>query len=196
MSNLADMDTLFMAAVAIVAAGFMLHAAYTVINLLRLRNLRMSWGCGLIGGFPVIFWVFLTLMVSGGLLVWSAAGEYPQLLAGLFGWIGLHGAVASGLAGRVYITDHGVVHGLNRPCGTIAWYQVTDYACREEKGRLVTLLFFQEFRSTREGVQPCSRKTLIVPAGKRREFEKVVSLKLGKTIDKTVLPAGDLRLVK
>lgn len=191
------MDQLLLAGLAILSAGFMLHAVCTVINRVRLRSVRMSWGNGRLAGQSGSFWIYVALIGMGAGMFLIPEEPDSRLVSVATIWIGMHGALASSLTGRVFVTDNGLVRSLNHPSGMIAWYQVTDYVVRDKRGKKEYLVIYQKYDGgSRFGeVQPCSRFAITVPERKERTFKKIVSCKLGKSIDKTVLPTGDLRTV-
>lgn len=191
------MDQLLLAGLVFLSAGFMLHAVYTVINRIRLRSVRMSWGNGRLAGQAGSFWIFIALIGIGGVMFWIPEHPDSRLVSAATVWIGMHGALTSSLTSRVFVTDNGLIRSLNDPSGMVSWYQVTDYAVRDRRGKQEYLVIYQKYdRGSRFGeVQPCSRFVITVPKRKERTFKKIVSYKLGKSIDKTVLPTSDLRTV-
>src|SRR5690625_5643024 len=59
MSFSADIHNIFVLTLALFTLGAMMLATYTVANAVRLRNIRISWKSGKLGGYPLFSTLFL-----------------------------------------------------------------------------------------------------------------------------------------
>lgn len=170
----------------LVLAGFALGSTIlsvtAILNSLRLRNVRLSWNAGKLGGYPFFSTLFLLVALLMGVVVWlrSHTAYYP-VVAGYL-WIGANWYTASLLASRRYITDYGIVKNINNPSQTVAWCRILDYVQKPETAG-TQYIFIYTPRGRCTGPGHCVRLELRVPARKRAEFDKIVSYKLGKTIN-------------
>lgn len=165
-------------------------ACYSLVNVVRLRNVRMSWKAGNMKGYPLFSSIFLGFTIVG-----LSVGIYNEsfseliisalyfLMAG--GWF-----VASFFASKRYVTDHGIVKNVNDPSQTIAWYQVRDFVERENSGDLeFTFIYSTEPKKDQKNV---IRLELIVPESRIESFKNLISHKLGRRI--SCYKGKDIRL--
>src|SRR5690625_4365759 len=109
MSLPSDISGLFLLILTGFAVGSTFLSGAAILNGLRLRNVRLSWNSGKLGGYPLFASLFLMVTLILGAVVWagSLSEYYPVVVCYL--WIGLNWFIASFLASRRYITDHGIV---------------------------------------------------------------------------------------
>lgn len=158
-----------------------LLSVYSITNSLRLRNVRLAWNAGHILGYPLFSSVFLLFMALVTTLV-VARGEtefYPTVIG--YSWIGVNWFLASFLASRRYITDHGIVKNINEPSQTIAWNQMTDFfQSHEGDHRFRYTFLYREIDSAGRLHGPLLRLQLTVPRRKVESFQRLVRLKLDR----------------
>lgn len=168
-----------------------LLAGYSVMNKFRLRKVRMSWRSGKIRGYPLFATVFLGLIGSLGIIavVTNDVANLPIFAS--YVWIGCMWFVSSYLASKHYITDYGIVKNINEPSQTIPWFQILDQVEKEEKGGIQFTFSYSELDKTlTEGFRQLK---IYVPDSKRKEFEKIVSLKLKNRLEGQEVPDLDLK---
>lgn len=157
-----------------------LLAISTAVNVIRLRNVRMSWKAGKMKGYPLFSTLFLGvtfILVGIGLYQESIqelalASLYMVLASGWF--------ITSFLASKRFVTNHGIVKNVNDPSQTIAWHQIRDFV-EEEQNEGTRFLFIYSETST-EHPGNILRLNLKVPPHKLSEFKKLISHKLGRRI--------------
>lgn len=191
-----DIHGVFVLILAAFTLGSTFLSAYSVLNAVRLRNVRLSWKAGKMGGYPLFSTIFmLTTFLLGGIVYQMSLEQYYPVV-GCYGWIGFNWFVASFLASKRYITDHGLVKNINDPSQTIAWYQITDFVEKPFERGNHYIFIYQEHGSNESTTGKCTRLEIKVPLHKSDEFNKIVSYKLGKTISpelETLLDAGTLK---
>lgn len=166
-------------------------AGYSVMNKFRLRKVRMSWRAGKLGGYPLFATVFLGLIgvLSVTTFIIEDISRYPTFIC--YFWIGSMWFISSYLASKHYITDYGIVKNINEPSQTIPWFQILDQVEKEEKAGVEYSFSYSELdKSLTEGFKQLK---IYVPDGKRKRFEKIVSLKLKNRFEGQELPDIDLK---
>lgn len=177
-----DTYSLFVLLLALFTIGATLLAAYSVANAWRLRNIRLSWKCGKLFGYPLFSTLFLAFSAGAGLYVWSSGLEQYNIILGSYIWMSVSWFMASYFSTKVYVTDHGIVKNVNDTSQTIAWHQIRDYVEKPtEKGSEYIFIYDKSGRleSARKRL---IRLELLVPDDKCSKFDKLVSLKIGKTM--------------
>lgn len=164
----------------IFSVGSILLAADTVMKVVRLRNIRLHWKAGKLGGYPL----FSTLFMGTTLLALTVAlarGELAEvLLAGCYLVMGMSWFVTSYLASKRYITDHGIVKNINELTQTVAWHQIRDLV-EKENGTRTHFVFM--YVDDEKAVNPnLIRLELAVPHSLIESFRKLISHKLGRRI--------------
>lgn len=155
-------------------------ATSALVNVIRLRNIRLSWKTGKMGGYPLFSSLFLfSALLVGAIAAYQGARE-EVLASALYGWLGICWFTASFFATKRFITDHGIVKNVNEPSQTVAWHQIRDFV--EKQHPYYTKYIF--IYAPEEGDQPQSliRLELDVPDHKKESFQKVVYHKLGRRI--------------
>ena len=155
-------------------------AAATLLNVIRLRNVRLSWKAGKVKGYPLFSTLFmLSALLVGGIAVYrGAAGEI--VAAGLYAWVGLCWFITSFYASKRFITDHGIVKNVNEPSQTVAWHQIRDFVEKEKKDHISYIFIYSS--DTRKEAADLIRLELDVPLKKKKAFRNLISHKLGSRI--------------
>lgn len=166
---------------AVFTAGASVHAAATLLNALRLRNVRMSWKAGKMKGYPLFSTIFLgvTAVMAGFGLYQNSVTE--ELVAASFYLVlGMAWFTTSFLTSKRYITDHGIVKNVNEPSQTIAWHQIRDFVEHENKDGIKFIFIYTE--TGKNTLQQVVQLELMVPYRKIYGFRKLISHKLGRRI--------------
>lgn len=181
MNLTADTYSIFVLLLALFTLGATFLAVYSFANTVRLRNVRLSWKSGKLFGYPLFSTLFLiSTGIVGGWVFINGLDTYYTILSS-YSWMGLCWFVSSYFSSKAYITDHGIVKNINDPSQTIAWHQVDDYVEKPvEKG--IDYVFIYHENQDDEGNQRLIRLELFVPDKKSAKFDKLVSLKIGKTM--------------
>ena len=188
MSIITEIHSLFVLLLALFTLAATFLALYSIGNAIRLRNVRMSWNSGKLKGYPLFSTLFLiSALIFGYVSVTYEITQYYTIF-GCYAWMGVNWWIASYLASKTYITDHGVVKNINDPSQTIAWHQICDYVERP-KSRGSDYLFMSQGGDVEDETdRSLTRLELFVPDKKLGKFEKVVALKVGKFLS----PVSDI----
>lgn len=169
-------------------------AGYSLMNKLRLRNVRLNWRAGKMKGYPLFATVFLGLISVLGFFVFVIEDSKNYQLFAAYVWIGCMWFISSYLASKHYITDHGIVKNLNEPSQTIPWFQIMDFVEKESLQSSEFIFTYSEInKSLTKGYKQLK---LIVPVNRRKTFKKIVSLKLKSRFESEELPEIDLRKIQ
>lgn len=180
-----DIHGLFVLLLAMITLGSTFLSAYSILNVIRLRNVRMSWKAGKLGGYPLFstFFLFATL-VLGAIVYQYGYAQYYNIVS-CYGWVSFNWFLASYLASKRFITDHGIVKNINDPSQTVAWHEMTDYV-EKKNGKASEFIFIYQIRDLDNSRRNnCIRLELDIPSHKLEDFKKIVSYKLGKTMSPT-----------
>ncbi len=179
MSFTTDTYSLFVLLLALFTLGSTLLAAYTVANAFRLRNIRISWKSGKLGGYPLFSTLFLAFSIAATVFVFVNQIEQFYTIMGCYVWMGISWFVSSYFTSKSYITDHGIVKNINDPSQTIAWHQINDYVEKpSSKGSDYVFIYQEQTESMLS--KRLIRLELFVPDRKAGKFDKIVALKIGK----------------
>jgi hypothetical protein len=182
MNLTADTYSVFVLLLALFTLGATFLAAYSFANTVRLRNVRLSWKSGKLFGYPLFSTLFLVSTgIVGGWVFFSELDAYYTIL-GSYSWMGLCWFISSYFSSKAYITDHGIVKNINDPSQTIAWHQVDDYVEKPAEKGIEYVFIYHEKRLDEGESQRLIRLELFVPDKKSAKFDKLVSLKIGKTM--------------
>lgn len=175
-----DFNIIFWFLLGIFALGVAALASTSLINAVRLRNVRLSWKTGKMAGYPLFSSLFmLTVFIAGGFAVYRGAVE-EMVLAGCYGWIGFCWFTTSYLSAKRYITDHGIVKNINEPSQTVAWHQIRDFVESENDDHIQYVFIYS---ATTDGAPgELIRLELDVPNKRKESFKKLISHKLGRRI--------------
>lgn len=142
-------------------------------------------------GYPLFATLFLVLIGGLGIvaLFLNDVSRFPVFVC--YVWIGCMWFISSYLASKHYITDYGIVKNINEPSQTIPWFQILDQVEMKQKGGVEYSFSYSELdKSLTEGFKQLK---LYVPDSKRKEFEKIVSLKLKNRFEGYEIPDIDLK---
>jgi len=180
MSILTEIHSIFVLLLALFTLAATFLALYSIGNVVRLRNVRMSWNSGKLAGYPLFSTLFLcsAAAIVAVSLTYELTNYYTILSC--YSWMGVSWWISSYIASKTYITDHGIVKNINDPSQTIAWHQICDYVERPKSRGSDYLFMYQNLGGEDETDRSVTRLELFVPDRKVDKFEKIVSLKVGK----------------
>ncbi|MEX2601897.1 MAG: hypothetical protein WD355_09630 [Balneolaceae bacterium] len=189
-------DTVFLFILTIFTIGSTFLSCYSILNAARLRNVRLSWKSGKIFGYPLFATIFLvSATLFGGFVYESELNQY-YLMAGCYGWVGLNWFVVSYLTSMRFLTDNGIVKNINDPSQTVAWHEIGDYVEKVSETGSDYIFFYRERGIDEAAVKTALRLDLFVPPAQVEEFRKVVSYKLGRTLNRSVESIVNVKTVE
>lgn len=175
-----DFNIVFWFILGVFTLGAAVLATTALMNVIRLRNVRLTWKGGKMWGYPL----FSTLFMFSALLVGGIAlyrGSIEEIVAsGLYTWLGFCWFTTSFLATKRFITDHGIVKNVNEPSQTVAWHQIRDFVEKEDDN-YSSYIFIYAIDNT-DTPQNLVRLDLDVPESRKEAFKKLISHKLGNRI--------------
>lgn len=176
-----DIYSLFVLLLALFTLGATFLAVYTMANAFRLRNVRISWKSGKLNGYPLFSTLFLGFTAIVFFVVLTNQIEQFYTIIGCYGWMGICWFTSSYFTSKSYITDHGIVKNINDPSQTIAWHQINDYVEKPaSKGSEFVFIYQEKAQNIID--KRLIRLELFVPDRKTDKFDKIVALKIGKTM--------------
>lgn len=155
-------------------------AISTMVNVVRLRNVRMSWKAGKMKGYPLFSSLFLGVSIFLVGIGFYQESMQELALAFLYMVLATGWFVTSYLASKRYVTNHGIVKNVNDPSQTIAWHQIRDFVEEEQEECTRYLFIYSESAAQTPGT--ILRLNLSVPAHKLSDFKNLISHKLGRRI--------------
>jgi len=180
MNIITEIHSFFVLLLALFTLASTFLAIYSIANAIRLRNVRVNWNSGKLGGYPL----FSTLFVLSSVVIIATSVSYEieqyYTIFSCYAWMGVTWWIASHLASKTYITDHGIVKNINDPSQTIAWHQICDYVEKPKARGSEYIFMYQYLESEDETDRSIIRLELFVPDRKATKFEKIVALKVGK----------------
>ncbi len=175
-----DADIILWFVLGIFTLGAAVLATISVANVIRLRNVRLSWKTGKLGGYPLFSTLFmLTVFIAGGTAIYRGA-TIEIALAGMYSWLGFCWFTASYLATKRFITDNGIVKNVNEPSQTVAWHQIRDFVETEHERYTHYIFIYSVDKS--DNTDKFIRLELDVPDYRKASFKKIISHKLGRRI--------------
>lgn len=175
-----NLHILFWFILGLFTLGSVVMATATLFNVVRLRNVRLSWKAGKVLGYPLFSTLFVcsTLIVGGIALYYGSVEEI--IAAGLYSWMGGCWFFTSFVATKRYITDHGIVKNVNEPMQTIAWHQIRDFVEKEKENHIHYIFIYSA--DIYDSTSKLIRLELQVPLRKKEAFRNLISHKLGRRI--------------
>lgn len=192
MSFTADIHNIFVLTLALFTLGSMLLATYTVANALRLRNIRIGWKSGKMYGYPLFSTLFLVFSAGMAALMFSHQMKPFYPIMGCYVWLGFCWFISSYFTSKSYITDHGIVKNINDPSQTIAWHQINDYVEKPASKGSEFVFIYQPVQQKLKQKR-LIRLELFVPDKKTDKFNKIIDLKIGKTMTPVVDTSFDFK---
>lgn len=175
-----EIDIILWLVLGIFTLGAAVLATVSLVNVIRLRNVRLSWNTGKMGGYPLFSTLFMiTVFIAGGIATYRGATE-EIVLAGMYSWLGFCWFTASYLVSKRFITDHGIVKNVNEPSQTVAWHQVRDFVETEHKNYTHYIFIYSIDKCDK--ADKFIRLELDVPHSRKESFRKLISHKLGRRI--------------
>jgi hypothetical protein len=173
-----NLDIVFWVLLGVFTLGAAGLATVSLVNVIRLRNVRLSWRSGKMGGYPLFSTLFMmAVFVAGGIAMYR--GELSELvIAGVYSWLGFCWFITSYLATKRFITDHGIVKNVNEPAQTVAWHQIRDFVEKDEGTYTHYIFIYSAEKHDGEFI----RLELDVPNNQKESFKKLISHKLGQRI--------------
>ena len=175
-----DFNIVFLAILSVFTMGAAVLATVAVVNVIRLRNVRLSWKSGKLRGYPLFSTLFLFSTVLVGGIAWHQGSMAEMVAAGFYTWLGICWFTTSYLTTKRFITDHGIVKNVNEPSQTVAWHQIRDFV--EKEGQNHTHYIFIYSADKRGETDKLIRLELSVPHRREKTFQKLISHKLGSRI--------------
>ncbi|MDX1671594.1 MAG: hypothetical protein R3211_04580 [Balneolaceae bacterium] len=156
-------------------------ASASLLNVIRLRNVRMSWNAGKLKGYPLFSTGFLVIsvMLLGVAYYHGTVLDLISFL--LYSWLGGSWFLTSYFSSKRFITDHGIVKNVNEPSQTVAWHQIHDFVeiPGKKSNRYIFIYHENEFSDSPKVI----RLELEVPDPRKEDFQKLISHKLGRRIN-------------
>lgn len=177
-----DIYSLFVLLLAFFTLGATFLAIYSIANAIRLRNVRISWKSGKLNGYPLFSTLFLvSSLFIAGVVYYFGISEYYTIL-GCYSWMGVSWFSSSYFSSKAFITDHGIVKNINDPSQTVAWHQIVDYVEKPaEKGSDYVFIYRISSRE-HYAKKKLIRLELFVPDRKIQKLDKILALKIGKSM--------------
>lgn len=176
-----DIHSVFVLLLAMFTLGSTFLAAYTTANAIRLRNIRQSWKSGKLKGYPLFSTLFLGFTLLVGTTVYYYEINQAYTVLGCYAWMGACWFLSSYFTNKSYITDHGIVKNINDPSQTIAWHQISDYVEKPSSKGSEYVFIYHESSEGRYRTK-LIRLELFVPDRNIHKFNKIIDLKIGKTM--------------
>lgn len=170
-------DILFWTALGLLNVGAAALVSTTLFNVLRLRNVRLSWKAGKLKGYPLFASLFILFATIAAVVAYRNGQAMPIAATASYLWFGICWFTTSFFATKHFITDHGIVKNVNAPAQTVPWHQIRDFVELEGvKG--TNYIFIYETEDNPNLI----RLEVEVPRDSLKDFQKIISHKLGRRI--------------
>lgn len=167
-------------------------ATATLLNVVRLRNIRLSWKTGKVKGYPLFSTLFMiSTLVVGSLAIYQGSME-EIVAAALYVWLGFCWFTTSFFTSKHFITDHGIVKNVNEPSQTVAWHQIRDFVEKEKEEHIHYIFIYSA--DAYDHATDLIRLELEVPHKRQRAFRNLVAHKLGHRIRCYVKDDNDINV--
>ena len=154
----------------------------TLVNVLRLKNIRLTWRGGKLGGYPLFSTLFLAFLVGLSFVAVDKADTASIKILVSYFVLGSTWFCTSFFMSKCYITDHGIVKNINDTSQTLAWHQVRDFVEYEKEGKTIFVFFYMVDNKNVEN-RSIVRLDITIPYNKLRSFRRIVTYKLGRRFD-------------
>lgn len=160
--------------------GSAVLATIALTNVIRLRNVRLSWKAGKLRGYPLFSTLFLITALIGGAIAVYRGSTVEVVASGFYVWLGFCWFTTSYLATKRFITDYGIVKNVNEPSQTVAWHQIRDFIEKEGKNKTHYVFIYESGGNKK--TDRLIRLELDIPHRQKDSFQKLISHKLGRRI--------------
>ncbi|MFU8812627.1 MAG: hypothetical protein ACNA78_06635 [Balneolaceae bacterium] len=195
MNILSEIHSFFVLLLAIFTLAATFLAIYSMSNVIRLRNVRMRWRTGKMAGFPLFSTLFVVSVAGVTAVAYDQGAQQYDTILACYLWMGVCWFVSSYTTSKSYITDHGIVKNINDTSQTVAWHQICDYVEKPESKGSVFVFMYRKEQTFDEKIAGLSRIELFVPDRHIQKFEKIVSLKIGKSMAPAVGSSFDFKAI-
>jgi hypothetical protein len=175
-----DLNIIFWFILGTFTLGAAVLATAALTNVIRLRNVRLSWKAGKMKGYPLFSSLFMISAIIVGIVAFSRAAISEMVAAGLYLWLGFCWFTTSYFATKRFITDYGIVKNVNEPSQTVAWHQIRDFVEKEEQNHMHYIFIYSLDKNANS--DELIRLELDVPEKQKESFQKLISHKLGRRI--------------
>jgi len=166
----------------------------TLLNVIRLKNIRLQWNGGKLGGYPLFSTLFILFISCVAAIAYYKTDTSNLDVLIVYGIFSLTWFYTSYYMSTYYLTDHGIVKNVNDPSQTLAWHQVRDFVENEKDGKSKFVFFYLvNKKSYQPGKQEIIRLDIEVPYKYLRSFRRIVSYKLGRRFDYHLSPGTEIR---
>lgn len=175
-----DTHILFLILLGLFSTISLALACYSLANVIRLRNVRLSWKAGNIKGYPLFSSLFLGFTIIGIAVSFYNESSQELVISGLYLLLAVGWFITSFFSSKRYITDHGIVKNVNDPSQTIAWFQIRDFVEKREDGYVQFLFIYTP--ENEDNPENLIRLEINVPDEQLAGFTNLISHKLGRRI--------------
>ena len=154
----------------------------TLVNVIRLKNIRLTWKGGKFSGYPLFSTLFLVFIIGVSIVGFDETDIASFKLMASYFVLGCTWFCTSYFMSKRYITDHGIVKNINDTSQTVAWHQVRDFMEYEREGKTI-FVFFYMVNHTTSDKRATVRLDVTIPYNKLRSFRRIVTYKLGRRFD-------------
>lgn len=175
---MAGLDIYFGCLLIFVASVMGTLAARTAIQVFRLRNKRLSWRAGTLGGFPLFSSIFMAISFVLAAAMWTGSSMWGFVGSIFYLFISASWFITSYFSSKRYVTDNGLVKNVNDPSQTIAWHQIRDFVEQEDDRQMIFTFIYNE----QQEEYSFRRLELKIPPRYAQDFKKLISHKLGRRI--------------
>lgn len=166
--------------VAVFTLASVVMASATLMNKIRLRNVRLNWKAGKLKGYPIFSTLFLLFSICLFAVAFYRGPVLDWITFLLYFWMSGGWFLTSYLASKRYITDNGIVKNINDPSQSIQWFQIRDYVEQDsEHGRKYIFLYKEDEANSEAHF---IRLELKVPQKHMEAFQRLISHKLGRRV--------------
>lgn len=163
----------------------------TLVNVLRLKNIRLTWKGGKFWGYPLFSTLFLAFIIGVSVVAVNKTDTASIKMLVSYFVLGSTWLCTSYFMTKCYITDHGIVKNINDTSQTLAWHQVRDFVEYEKEGKTI-FVFFYMINNKNADNRSIVRLDITIPYNKLRAFRRIVTYKLGRRFDYFHAPDSEI----